>query len=88
MESQQDMAQALNEGDEKAFELIFNTYFDGLCVFAESITRNHDVAEEIVEELFLQVWINNTRNPIGNLLLKPIYTRVHIIIQSNTFQKG
>jgi len=64
MKSEQELVQALKQGDEKAFELIFNAYFEGLCLFSECITRNHEIAEEIVEDLFLQVWINCTINPI------------------------
>jgi RNA polymerase sigma-70 factor, ECF subfamily len=64
MISDNDLVQLLREGDAQVFEQIFNRYFEGLCLFAESITKNHEVAEDIVEDLFLQLWISCKINPI------------------------
>lgn len=46
----------IKEGDVKAFETIFRQYYPPLCLYAASITGQTEVAEEIVEELFYQLW--------------------------------
>jgi len=73
MISDPELVQLLKEGDEGSFEYIFNLYFEKLCLFAESITRNHDAAEEIVENLFLQLWLKCTINPVEKSLKSYLY---------------
>jgi RNA polymerase sigma-70 factor (ECF subfamily) len=73
MVSDPELVQHLKEGDESSFERIFNLYFEKLCLFAESITRNHNAAEEIVENLFLHLWINCTINPIEKSIKSYLY---------------
>lgn len=46
----------IKEGDVKAFEKVFRTYYSPLCLYAASITGEMEVAEEIVEELFYVFW--------------------------------
>jgi RNA polymerase sigma-70 factor (ECF subfamily) len=73
MKSDLELVQLLKEGDEGAFEIIFHFYFEKLCLFSESITRNHDAAEEIVEELLLQLWLNCTINPVEKSIKGYLY---------------
>lgn len=68
-----ELIQLLKEGDESSFEHIFSLYFEKLCLFAESLTRDHDTAEEIVENLFLQLWINCKINPIEKSIKSYLY---------------
>lgn len=44
------------EGDETAFELLFRFYYPGLVIFVSQIIADHDEAEEIVQEFFVNVW--------------------------------
>jgi len=73
MISDPELVRLLKEGDEGSFEYIFNLYFEKLCLFAESITRSHDAAEEIVENLFLQLWLNCTINPVKKSVKSYLY---------------
>lgn len=73
MKSDLELVNLLREGDEEAFEIIFHTYFEKLCLFSESITRNHDAAEEIVEELLLQLWLNCSINPVEKSIKGYLY---------------
>jgi RNA polymerase sigma-70 factor, ECF subfamily len=72
-----ELVQLLKEGDEKAFELIFHHYFDGLCLFSQSITKNHDVAQEIVEEIFVSIWVNYKINPVVTSIKSYLYQSVY-----------
>lgn len=44
------------EGDEKAFETLFHSYYANLCRFAAGIISDNNAAEEIVQELFVKLW--------------------------------
>lgn len=72
-----ELLEQLKKGNEKAFEKIFNKYFDRLCLYAKSITNNHEVAEELVEDIFLQVWLNCSIKPIQFSLKKYLYQSVY-----------
>lgn len=73
MKSDLELVNLLKEGDEEAFEIIFHTYFEKLCLFSESITKNHDAAEEIVEELLLQLWLKCMINPVEKSIKSYLY---------------
>jgi RNA polymerase sigma-70 factor, ECF subfamily len=73
MKSDLELVHLLKEGDEEAFEIVFHSYFEKLCLFSESITKNHDAAEEIVEELMLQLWVNCTINPVEKSIKSYLY---------------
>jgi RNA polymerase sigma-70 factor (ECF subfamily) len=73
MKSDLELVHLLKEGDEEAFEVIFHSYFEKLCLFSESITKNHYAAEEIVEELLLQLWLNCRINPVEKSIKSYLY---------------
>lgn len=43
-------------GDEKAFRVFFDSYKDRFYAVVFKMTRSDNVAEEIVQELFLKIW--------------------------------
>ena len=43
-------------GDEAAFQSLYLAYHDELWRFAYTYVRSHDVAEELVQDVFLAVW--------------------------------
>jgi RNA polymerase sigma-70 factor, ECF subfamily len=47
----------IRQGDEAAFHDLFRTFYDPLCRFVEGFVRRRDVAEELVQSLFLTLWI-------------------------------
>src|SRR5712692_8557596 len=42
--------------DERAFESLFHAYYAALCDFVQSYVRSPDVAEELVQAVFLRIW--------------------------------
>lgn len=46
----------LKEDDGKAFEILFRTYYKELCGYALIYVRNLDVAEGLVQDLFVTIW--------------------------------
>jgi len=45
-------------GDIKAFETLFNDYYDRLALYAFQYLKDKDSAEDIVQELFAKLWTN------------------------------
>ena len=46
----------IRNGDKQAIESIFKTYYGPLCGYANKILNDIDFAEEIVQEIFFQLW--------------------------------
>jgi RNA polymerase sigma-70 factor (ECF subfamily) len=51
-----DLLNRLKQSDEKAFETIFNTFYASLCLFASQFLGDDEKAEEIVQDLFVNLW--------------------------------
>lgn len=47
---------ATTADDERAFEALFREHYAALCQFVDSYVRAPDVAEEIVQGVFLRLW--------------------------------
>ena len=43
--------------DEKAFSELFNRYYSGLCVYAFQFLHDDQKTQELVQEVFVQVWV-------------------------------
>ncbi|MEN8157170.1 MAG: RNA polymerase sigma-70 factor [Bacteroidota bacterium] len=50
------LIERLSKGDTTAFELIFRHYYPGLVIYTSNFTRDHDQAEEIVQDFFSRLW--------------------------------
>lgn len=50
------LIEKINKGDEKAFEVLYNSYFVYLCSCANSYIFNSVEAQDIVNETFAKVW--------------------------------
>lgn len=50
------LVQRVRRGDEQAFEEIFRTYYVRLVSFATTNVGSQATAEELVQEIFLQLW--------------------------------
>lgn len=59
------------------FEKIYDEYFEKLYRYAFSITKSRDLAEDVVEEVFLNIW---TRRK-GNLEIKELNSYLHVSVK-------
>src|SRR5690625_705569 len=48
--------EAIRRGDENAFKKLFLTYYDLLCNFSWRFTRSKAVSEDLVQDVFADVW--------------------------------
>jgi RNA polymerase sigma-70 factor, ECF subfamily len=66
----------LRQGDEKAFEKIFNAYFNILFTYAHNLLEKPFIAEDVVENVFLKLWerreIIIIKGPLLNYLLASV----------------
>ena len=54
----------IRKGDVKVFEELFHQYYPGMCSYAESLVKKPDVAEEIVQDVFYNIWKNRAEMEI------------------------
>jgi RNA polymerase sigma-70 factor (family 1) len=65
--SEQDLIQLITQNDESAFAQLFNCYRNRIYTFALKLTHSTTVAEEIVGDVFLKIWLRRTSlNEIEN----------------------
>jgi RNA polymerase sigma-70 factor (ECF subfamily) len=64
----------IRQGDEEAFQDLFRTFYDPLCRFVEGFVRRRAVAEELVQSLFLTLWIRRDSWAIRDTLRTYLYT--------------
>jgi RNA polymerase sigma-70 factor, ECF subfamily len=67
---------AVRAGDERAFETLFRAYHAPLCSFAYRYVRAPDVAEELVQEVFLHLWQQRSTWDVRGPLKTYLYTAV------------
>lgn len=50
----------IHMGDRKAFDYVFQTYYAPLCHFCENLITDEAIAEDIVTEVFTNLWEKDT----------------------------
>ena len=60
--------QIAEQDDEAAFGELFKYCYPRLLLFAKAILKNHELAEEAVEDVFLKLWQNRKMLPAINNL--------------------
>jgi RNA polymerase sigma-70 factor (family 1) len=47
-------------GNEKAFRKLYDAYFNHLSAYIFKLTKSKAITEEIVQEIFVKLWVNRT----------------------------
>ncbi len=50
------LLQQMKQGDKKALETLFKTYYSSLVKFARNILKNTEQAEDITQDVFIKIW--------------------------------
>ena len=61
MNQHPEILRQLKEGSYKAFNTLYEQYFDLLYGFIFGLTRSHEQTSELVQEAFIKVWINRQK---------------------------
>ena len=64
----------IKKSDTKSFESLFCRYHDQLCLYSYGLVNDEDVAEEIVNDVFLKIWTKRNQIHI-NIGIKPYLFR-------------
>ncbi|WP_207534198.1 RNA polymerase sigma-70 factor [Desertivirga arenae] len=81
----------LKEGDRKAFELVFNSYWSKLYLYAYNILRDKGVCEDIVQEVLVSLWVKRESQEIdslGSFLFTAVRYQVLKVIRSGKVREG
>jgi RNA polymerase sigma-70 factor (ECF subfamily) len=62
--------------EEQAFELLFRKYYVRLCGFANKFITNRQESEEIVQEVFLNIWSKRNQLKLDNKIRPYLFKSV------------
>lgn len=69
----------IRKGDKKQFELLFRSSYPSLVRYAKTLIKDHDTAEEIVQDLFFRLWQDRQslkiEKSVSAYLYKSVYNR-------------
>jgi len=63
----------IQKGDIASFEALFHQYYKGLCGYAQSLVGMKEVAEEVVQDVFFNIWKNRDSLRIRQSLQSYLY---------------
>jgi len=71
------LVEHLKKGNEKAYSFLVDTYNHALCIYVNSLMNNPSLAEDIVQNVFLNTWKNRknlkSNYSIKSFLYKAVY---------------
>ena len=72
-----DIYEGIRKGNRAIFDSVFKEYYSGLCILAKDYVKSVDIAEEIVQEVFFNLWENHHKIHIKSSLKAYLYRCVH-----------
>jgi RNA polymerase sigma-70 factor (family 1) len=75
--SDPEIVSAIRQGDEAAFEQTFRKFYGRLCNYANSLLKDSDEAEEVVQTVFLTIWEKRADLEITFSIKAYLYRAVH-----------
>lgn len=72
-----EIVRRIRHGDVKQFESLFRSSYVSLVRYAKKLIRDHDTAEEIVQDLFFRLWQNKEKLYIESSLNGYLFRAVH-----------
>jgi RNA polymerase sigma-70 factor, ECF subfamily len=77
MNGDKEIIRRIRQGDKAEFESLFRSSYVSLVRYAKSIIKDHDSAEEIVQDLFFRLWQNRKKIIIESSLNGYLFRAVH-----------
>jgi RNA polymerase sigma-70 factor (ECF subfamily) len=77
MNSDSEIIRRIREGDKQEFEKLFRSSYVSLVRYAKRILKDHDTAEEIVQDLFFRLWQDRGTLTIESSLNGYLFRSVH-----------
>lgn len=73
---EKDLFEKIKEGDSKAFDLLFQNNYSKLCTLSVTIVKRPEIAEEIVQDVFIKFWKSRTSLIINSSLTAYLFKMV------------
>ncbi len=70
------LIEALGRRDKVAFDYIFNYYYSSLCAFSMQYVNDRETVEDLVQELFVTLWIEAPKLQIQSSLKAYLFASV------------
>ncbi|AGA80739.1 RNA polymerase sigma factor [Echinicola vietnamensis] len=67
LHSDEQLYQRLKQADHRAFDLLFDRYWKRLFEYAYKMLQDREQAEDVVQEVFVQLWENASNREIQHL---------------------
>lgn len=71
------LIKALKRGEPKAFEYVFEEFYEALCAYANKIVGSVEVSEDLVHNVFCSLWIKrkdlNLNRSVKSYLFQSVY---------------
>jgi len=72
-----EITERIRKGDIKEFESLFRSSYASLVKYAKTLIKDHDTAEEIVQDLFFRLWQNKEKIKVESSLNGYLFRSVH-----------
>lgn len=73
---QEELLIRLSKNDKTVYEQLFRTYYADLCKFGLKYVRDETIAEEIVQEIFINIWERRAALKITSSIKSYLFTAV------------
>ena len=74
---EKDFISAIKNGHEAGYKYLFKTYYNQLCIYVRKMGGKPSIAEDIVQEVFINIWLKRDSLNIQNSLKSYLYKSVH-----------
>jgi len=91
-EQEQTLWKDMISGNKKSFEDLYKQYFQALINYGFRITKNENLIEDAVQELFISIWNNRTNlsevNEVKFYLFRSLKNRILRQLEKDVFDKS
>lgn len=67
----------LKNGSRDIFNIVFRSFYSLLCAYARELVKSYQIAEEIVQDIFVKLWENHSQLNIQTSLKAYLYRSVY-----------
>ena len=76
-EIEKELIDLIKKGNHKSFEVVFKGYYSKLCTYAFQYTKQLEVAEDLVKDMFVHLWEKKETLEIKSSLSGYLFRSVH-----------
>ena len=82
----------VNDKDENAWKSVFTYYYAALCSYVDRIIHNEVIAEDLVQEVLMNIWKSDRKFPLVNdltyYLYRSTYNQTMMYLRREKFQEA